>query len=372
MIYFIDNKDVLTSDRDVFSYYSIGLVGQYAKPFNNSILSDVSFYIDIQDYDKLPDEFYIKFLGNNNLILGREHQISVVNFASKLVEKIKQYNLDTRKIYIILAHNQQAQELEDFFAINGIQNVNVLCSMIWLCWPIHCLERDKFEYNDAFDKKFSIFSRRYVDWRRNLYLDLLINDILPDCHYTFSNLHPDFDDPKSLEQMMTNLPTYMEEHKSRILDWFQMQQPSYDFQDPFARKISYLLQDSAINIALETHIIDQQNGVTLTEKTYKPILLKRPFLVYGIPNILSMLHKEGFRTFDGIIDETYDNIKDEHERRKAIITEIKRINSLSSIEFEGLLSKCRSICQYNLEVVDHYKKRNLPISFTNQSIFGSK
>lgn len=372
MIYYIDNKDALASERDVFSYYSIGIIGHYTKPFNNAILSDVSFYIDIQDYDQIPDEFYAKFLRNNNLIFSREHKISVVNFAGKLVEKIKQHNIDTKKIYIIIAHNQQVQELRDYLSSCGIQDVNILCNMMWLYWPINCLERDKFEYNDATEKKFSVFSRRYVDWRRNLYLDLLINDILPNCNYTFSNLHPDFDDPKSLDQMMTDLPIYMEEHKPKILDWFQNQQPSYDFQDPFASKISYLLQTSAINIALETHIIDQQNGVTLTEKTYKPILLKRPFIVYGIPNILSMLHKEGFRTFDGIIDETYDKITDENERRKAIVSEIKRINELSDIEFAKLLSKCRSICEHNLEVVDHYKKQNFPNSFTNQSIFGSK
>jgi hypothetical protein len=132
------------------------------------------------------------------------------------------------------------------------------------------------------------------------------------------------------------------------------------------------MQKAAINISLETHIVEQSNGVSLTEKTYKPILLKKPFLVYGIPNILGMLRENGFRTFHGIIDESYDTIQDENERRLAIIKEIDRLNKLDSNSFSSVLKQCESICEHNFAVFEYYKNRQLPDNFTNRYIFGSK
>jgi hypothetical protein len=172
--------------------------------------------------------------------------------------------------------------------------------------------------------------------------------------------------------MLKNLPDYLNNYKQQITEWFTNSLKSYNFDDPYNSKISYLMQDSAINIALETHIFEQENGVTLTEKIYKPILLKRPFIVYGMPNILSMLRKEGFRTFDGIIDESYDNIIDPDERRLSLVKEIVRLNNLNKVEFEDVLKKCASICNYNSEIVDYYCKKKQLENFKNNLLFGSK
>lgn len=372
MIYYIDNKETLDSHSDIFSSSIVGKFYEVIKPFNYTTLYNISFFVDIQDFYKLSDDFFTKFLGNNNIIFSREHKIDVTDFANGLIAKIKQFNLDSKKIYIVVAHGQQKTELERHFLQYHIENINIYSNMFWLTWPRIKLETDNFQYqNYKIDKKFSIFSRRYVDWRRNLYLDLLIKNILPECHYTFSNLHPDIDDPKSIDQMLENLPAYMEVHKPKIIEWFQNELHSLDYADPFNSKITYLMQESAINIVLETHIIEQSNGVTLTEKTYKPILINRPFIVYGIPYILDMLRKEGFKTFNGIIDESYDTIVDENDRRIAIVNEINRINLLPKADFDTLLEKCENICAYNFELA-HSKNRELPENFTNRYIFGSK
>lgn len=48
-----------------------------------------------------------------------------------------------------------------------------------------------------------------------------------------------------------------------------------------------------------------------TEKTVKPILAKRLFIVFAGQYHLSNLRKLGFKTFNGIIDESYDNVEDQ-------------------------------------------------------------
>lgn len=371
MIFYIDNKEVLDSCTELFSPDANGYLYNFVKPYDNSYISNISFVVDIQDFIKLSDDFFMKQLGDNNIILCREHKIDADNFAQNLVTKIKQFDLDCKKIYVVVAHEQQKNELDQYFSQHDIRDINVYSNMFWLLWPRLKLEHSKFEHQNNIVKKFSLFSRRYVEWRRNLYLDLLIRNILPECHYTFSNLHPDFDDPKSIEQMTQNLPSYMDIHKPKIVDWLENKLYSIEYQDPFDNQISYLIQESAINIVLETHIIEQTNGVTLTEKTYKPILLSRPFLVYGIPDILKMLHKEGFKTFHGIIDESYDSIADENDRRLVLVREIDRINSLSKTDLDSLLHKCQDICEYNRELA-YSKNRQIPDNFKNSYIFGSK
>ena len=61
----------------------------------------------------------------------------------------------------------------------------------------------------------------------------------------------------------------------------------------------------------------------ITEKTMRPITSKRPFIVVGAPNILSLLKRKGFRTFDTIIDESYDLIVDPSDRFDSVTESIK-------------------------------------------------
>jgi hypothetical protein len=46
--------------------------------------------------------------------------------------------------------------------------------------------------------------------------------------------------------------------------------------------------------------------VFVSEKTFKPIELSHPFIIYGNQGTLNYLHGLGFETFDHIIDDSYD------------------------------------------------------------------
>jgi hypothetical protein len=82
-----------------------------------------------------------------------------------------------------------------------------------------------------------------------------------------------------------------------------------------------------------------------TEKTTKCLASGKPFLLYGTPGQLEKLRSMGFCTFDGIINENYDNIKDDEDRFDAIQDEIRR---LASIENRSkLLLDLKEIAIYN-------------------------
>lgn len=101
---------------------------------------------------------------------------------------------------------------------------------------------------------------------------------------------------------------------------------------------------TAISVVLET-VFDHR--IHLTEKTLRPIACGHPFILAAGPGSLELLRKYGFRTFDGYINEIYDKIHNDQERLDAIITEIKRIQSLPQDQQQHLIAACRDIARYN-------------------------
>lgn len=61
----------------------------------------------------------------------------------------------------------------------------------------------------------------------------------------------------------------------------------------------------------------------ITEKTAKPLFAKRIFVVFGSQYHLKNLRSKGFKTFDSIIDESYDSIADKNMRFDAAWKQIK-------------------------------------------------
>jgi hypothetical protein len=60
---------------------------------------------------------------------------------------------------------------------------------------------------------------------------------------------------------------------------------------------------TCFSMVLETSVQDQ---LFISEKSFKPLAHRHPFLIYGTPGTLAHLRSLGFMTFDHVIDETYD------------------------------------------------------------------
>lgn len=68
------------------------------------------------------------------------------------------------------------------------------------------------------------------------------------------------------------------------------------------------------------------HGMNLnSEKTYKPIAFKHPFVVWGPPGTLAFVKSQGFKTFNGFIDESYDDILDDAQRLNTVVAEVNRL-----------------------------------------------
>lgn len=109
-----------------------------------------------------------------------------------------------------------------------------------------------------------------------------------------------------------------------------------------------LYQASNVHVVLETHFdADQSGGAFVTEKTYKVIKYGQPFVVVGPPGTLAQLKKDGYRTFDSVIDSTYDSIVDNTQRWYAVK---QLLHQLKKHGCQSIFNQCVGDVQHNQEM----------------------
>lgn len=128
----------------------------------------------------------------------------------------------------------------------------------------------------------------------------------------------------------------------------------YDYTDPLTK----LYQDILVDLVVESHVA----GTTFfpTEKTIRPILLKKPFVIFGSKDYLAYLRQMGFRTFADFWDEDYDGYQGK-ERYLRIIKLIDHIAELSRTQLETMYWDMQYTLDYNYQVLTD-KKYNTKIT----------
>ena len=113
------------------------------------------------------------------------------------------------------------------------------------------------------------------------------------------------------------------------------------------------LNTTAISVVLET-IVDGDK-IHLTEKILRPIACGHPFVLVAGPGSLAYLKSYGFKTFDCVIDESYDQQTDTVKRLEMVVQLMKQIQQLSASDWEQI----NTIAAYN-------KQHFFSDSFKNQ------
>jgi hypothetical protein len=91
----------------------------------------------------------------------------------------------------------------------------------------------------------------------------------------------------------------------------------------------------------------EYSSIFISEKTYKCLAVKHPFIIFGRPGIIKGLKKLGFKTFSPFINESYDDIVDDDERFDAIFNEITRLVNLNDDDWVEMLKNMQPILEHN-------------------------
>ena len=100
--------------------------------------------------------------------------------------------------------------------------------------------------------------------------------------------------------------------------------------------------------------VDAISEALITEKTYKAIIMKHPFILLARPYSLRSLRDRGYKTFSPFIDESYDEIENDKLRLQAVAEEVNRLSKSDLVEFTHQVK----------DIIEHNAK-----TLWNQTIF---
>jgi len=201
-------------------------------------------------------------------------------------------------------------------------------------------------------KMFLQFNRRYREQRLLFLMELYKRDLLKDFYISFSDTQPGGND--TFYRIATDL-----NHKHNIgltinqIDELSRKLPlvldTPDFSKfPMESSVSDTIgfySDSLIHVIAETNFYT--NIIHITEKTMKPVMYKQPFIFVGPPHSIKYLKDMGFKTFNDLWDESYDDEVDHDRRMNMVLDLLERLNNLSDTEKLMISERCSAIVKFN-------------------------
>ena len=205
-------------------------------------------------------------------------------------------------------------------------------------------------------KKFITFNRITGNSRayRSIFIaELHQNNLLSSGHVSFSDICPEHGHySKALlglnESHGVDLETL--NFYKNILDSISFPL-RIDFENSMIQNRSFELNtidemmQSFLHVVTETCFWETKEH--LTEKIFKPIVAKQPFILLGCKNNLKYLKQYGFKTFDAWWDESYDNCDDPILRIKSAVQIVNKICNMSLAELESLLKDMDEVLTHN-------------------------
>ena len=198
-------------------------------------------------------------------------------------------------------------------------------------------------------------------YRSLLINELYTNNLLDHGYVSYSQECPD--GGNFADNLIAGIKNYQLDTnlvKSAISNINQLPELRIDFaQEDYIPNQSMLL--SPINelmksfIFLVTETCFWQNKTHLTEKIFKPIVLRMPFILVGCVSNLEYLRQYGFKTFSDYWDESYDSITDPIKRLQTIVKVLTTINQLSKLEQKDMLLDMLPILNHNYKLFNNNK-----------------
>ena len=186
---------------------------------------------------------------------------------------------------------------------------------------------------------------------RPYFADILLGNLKPQRSIFFELL-------KENNQLENNLINVFKEYKTPFIDqgtgeidlfFKDLNLTEYTnttkfFKGNFASQfISKHIQEASwVSVVAET--LDDNRIFFPTEKTGKAFLSGKPFIMLGSKYFLKHLRSIGFKTFDPVIDESYDEIDDVQERTIQAFNSFMQLQKQDSI---AVRSKLQSVLEHN-------------------------
>ena len=108
----------------------------------------------------------------------------------------------------------------------------------------------------------------------------------------------------------------------------------------------------------------------ITEKFFKAVIFKQPFIMLGTHNSLKEIHRMGYKTFEPWINEGYDGNDDIEQRLRMIVDEIERLTFIKRdpVKWKEWYDGVTPIIQFNYNTYTNNLRKLCQITTMEQKI----
>jgi hypothetical protein len=201
-------------------------------------------------------------------------------------------------------------------------------------------------------KTFLSLNNRLREHRVDLFLLFNQHDLLKDSLFTIKEPKSDSDWYSRISQYFIDKYKITNYQLSTMRNMLPLK---YDLDSTHENHIAYLSTDmnklhnqTLISVVTETTF---NRDIFFTEKIFKPIAYRQPFILVSSYKSLAYLKSLGYKTFSEFFDESYDNIIDNNERLIRIVELCVEINNWSDADKKKFFYKTMPVSQYNFELL---------------------
>ena len=248
--------------------------------------------------------------------------------------------------FILLHSEKNSLDVEQFSHVGFVPVYYWSHAMIARDW-YRFAQHDKRLTQKKIQKTFLVYCRDWMPRReyRLKFLDLLVNaDLINDCNISTQHVN----------NQGVHLKDYVAKDSRFAIDTKRLEIIPDNNVSPNA-SADYDVTDinaTAISVVLETVVDDK---IHLTEKIFRPIACAHPFVLVAGPGSLAYLRSYGFKTFDSVFDESYDQQTDTVKRLEMVVQLMQNIQQLTEADWREI----NDITAYN-------KQHFFSDSFVNQ------
>ena len=142
---------------------------------------------------------------------------------------------------------------------------------------------------------------------------------------------------------------YFQEQIISIEDEYKINKNQYSHPGPIYEK-------SLFDIVSES----TTKSKFITEKTYKPLVYGKPFIILSFKEANKHLESLGFKLFHNVVDYSFDSYDKIEDRVKGLCDELQR---LSTFDYEEMKDKMNNEVQYNKSLTFTLNKKNNLLEF---------
>ena len=321
---------------------------------------------------------------NSYLVLSNTHEAFMYVVKHIYSGLVNRYNIDPGNIILITGAFNIVQEVERISREHSKGQIKVELGMDFE-YAAHCdlhyLIKDRKKtfmrtlHQPSYNKKYLNLNRRWRAHRPMFVALLKANKILEEGLVSFGPS----DDGKNWDGTWHILDAYTRDfpetykllnaNKKDIVSMKPLYLDTEELVTNRARassRDSWMYAKTYFSLVSETHYFDdgEEHGVFFSEKLFKPIMFKHPFILIAPKGSLAATRSLGYKTFreHGLINEDYDNESNDVKRMLMIIKETKRLCNLQGNELKEWLHKAEEICEYNFNLLwsktDFYHRLN--------------